>query len=58
MAVETAVSANLGVSTPNVDVFIRETLFPEAIPVSARRLALAAREEEGIVAWGNTNTQV
>lgn len=58
MAVETAVSASLGVSTPNVDVFIRETLFPEAISVSARKLAIAAREEEGMVAWGNTNTQV
>lgn len=57
-AVETAVTENVGVSTPTVDVFVRENLFPDAISASQERLALAARTEDGLVAWGNTNTQV
>lgn len=57
-AVETAVSDRVGLSTPTVDVFVRENLFPDAISSSQERLAVAARTEDGLVAWGNTNTQV
>ena len=48
----------VAVSTPTADVFVRENLFPDAISSSQDRLALAARTEDGFVAWGNTNTQV
>lgn len=51
-------SDNVRISTPTVDVFVRENLFPDAISSSQERLAAAARDEEGLVAWGNTNTQV
>lgn len=57
-AVENAVSENVRISTPTVDVFIREGLFPTAITSSQEKLAAAARDCEGMVAWGNTNTQV
>ncbi|CAN0499500.1 unnamed protein product [Ectocarpus sp. 8 AP-2014] len=57
-AVESAVLDNVRISTPTVDVFVRENLFPDAISSSQERLAAAARDEEGLVAWGNTNTQV
>ena len=57
-AVESAVSDEARVSTPSVDVFVRENLFPVAISSAKRRLEVAAREERGMVAWGNTNTQV
>lgn len=57
-AVESAVSDGARVSTPTVDVFVRENLFPVAISSAKRRLEVAAREERGMVAWGNTNTQV
>lgn len=57
-AVESAFSDNVGVSTPTVDVFVRENLFPTAISASQERLAVAASSENGLVAWGNTNTQV
>ncbi|CAN0081119.1 unnamed protein product, partial [Hapterophycus canaliculatus] len=56
-AVENAVSENVKVCTPTVDVFIREGLFPSAISSSQEKLAAAARGSEGMVAWGNTNTQ-
>ncbi|CAN0037806.1 unnamed protein product, partial [Ectocarpus sp. 13 AM-2016] len=56
-AVESAVSDNVRISTPTVDIFVRENLFPDAISCSQERLAAAARDEEGLVAWGNTNTQ-
>lgn len=56
-AVESAVSDNARITTPTVDVFVRENLFPDAISSSQERLAAAA-DEEGLVAWGNTNTQV
>eukprot|EP00903_Cladosiphon_okamuranus_P007176 g6968.t1 len=56
-AVEAAVAQKVGISTPTVDVFVRENLFPDAISSSQERLALAARTEDGLVAWGNTNTQ-
>lgn len=55
---ESAVSDEARVSTPTVDVFVKENLFPGAISSAKRRLEVAAREERGIVAWGNTNTQV
>lgn len=55
---ESAVSHEARVSTPTVDVFVRENLFPAAISSAKRRLEVAAREERGMVAWGNTNTQV
>ncbi|CAM9524964.1 unnamed protein product, partial [Scytosiphon promiscuus] len=57
VAVEKAVSENVRVSTPTVDIFIREGLFPAAISSSQEQLAAAARDSEGMVAWGNTNTQ-
>lgn len=57
-AVESAVSEEARVSTPTLDVFVRENLFPVAISSAKRRLEVAAREERGMVAWGNTNTQV
>lgn len=57
-AVESAVSDNVGVSTPTVDVFVRENLFPTAVSASRERLAVAASSKNGLVAWGNTNTQV
>ncbi|CAM9754506.1 unnamed protein product, partial [Laminaria digitata] len=56
-AVESAVSEEARVSTPTLDVFVRENLFPVAISSAKRRLEVAAREERGMVAWGNTNTQ-
>ncbi|CBN76487.1 conserved unknown protein [Ectocarpus siliculosus] len=56
-AVESAVSDNVRISTPTVDVFVRENLFPDAISSSQERLAAAATDEDGLVAWGNTNTQ-
>lgn len=55
---ESAVSDQVELSTPTVDVFVRENLFPDAISSSQERLAAAARTSEGLVAWGNTNTQV
>lgn len=55
---ENAVSDGARVSTSTVDVFVRENLFPVAISSAKRRLEVAAREERGMVAWGNTNTQV
>lgn len=57
-AVESAVSDEARVSTPTVDVFVRESLFPLAVSSAKRSLEVAAREERGMVAWGNTNTQV
>ncbi|CAM9814166.1 unnamed protein product [Ectocarpus fasciculatus] len=56
-AVESAVSDSVRITTPTVDVFVRENLFPDAISSSQERLAAAARDEDGLVAWGNTNTQ-
>ncbi|CAM9807672.1 unnamed protein product [Pylaiella littoralis] len=56
-AVESAVSDNVGVSTSTVDVFVRENLFPTAVSASRERLAVAASSKNGLVAWGNTNTQ-
>lgn len=57
-AVESAVSEGIRVSTPTVDVFIVENLFLQAISASQERLATAAKNEKGMVAWGNTNIQV
>lgn len=57
-ALERAVSEEVRFSTQTVDVFVRENLFPKAISSSQGRLEFAARNKPGIVAWGNTNTQV
>lgn len=57
-AVENVVADEVRISTETADVFVRESLFPVAVSSSQRRLKAAARDEQGIVAWGNTNTQV
>ena len=47
---ESAVSDEARVSTPTVDVFVRENLFPVAISSAKRSLEVAVREERGMVA--------
>ncbi|CAM9199225.1 unnamed protein product [Phaeothamnion confervicola] len=56
-AVETACSEGRTMTTPTVDVFIREAIFPTAVTASLSLLTGHLMAHAGPVAWGNTNTK-